>query len=344
MPGALPRFALARDSGISSRMANGPLTIWCNARLTEHAMSLLKAGVADHPFILAGRVVNNVEPSQPDPRLPEADIAFGQPDPQQMIESKRLKWIQLSSAGYARYDRQDLKDALAARGAILSNSSSVYAEAVAQHTLAQILAATRQLHAALDNQRGPHAWAAAKLRGQSQVLDGQTILILGFGAIGRRLVELLKPFTVNLIAVRRNVRGDEPIPTYPMTDIDRLLGQADHVVSILPGGESTNGLLSAAKFALMKRGSVFHNVGRGTTVDQPALIAALNSRHLSAAHLDVMNPEPLPPDDPLWTTPNCFVTPHTAGGSSDEFDRVVQHFLENLKRYVRGEEPQDRVF
>src|SRR5271154_1984701 len=148
-------------------MPSGPYTIWCNARLTEYAMGLLKAGVEAHSFIVAGRVVNNVEPSQPDPRLPEADIAFGQPDPGQMISSQRLKWIQLSSAGYARYDRQDLKEALAKRGAILTNSSSVYAEAVAQHTVAQILAAARQLYPALENQWGQRAWVAAKIRGQS---------------------------------------------------------------------------------------------------------------------------------------------------------------------------------
>jgi phosphoglycerate dehydrogenase-like enzyme len=325
-------------------MAGKPLTIWCNARLTEHAMSLLKAGVADHPFIVASRVVNNVEPSQPDARLPEADIAFGQPDPGQMIESQRLKWIQLSSAGYARYDRRDLQDALAKRGAILSNSSSVYAEAVAQHTVAQIMAATRQLHAAMENQRGGHAWLSAQIRSRSAVLDGQTILILGFGSIGRRLVELLTPFNVKLVAVRRQVRGDEPITTHPMPQLDRLLGQADHVVNILPGGDATNELIDAKKLEQMKKGAVFHNVGRGTTVDQSALIAALTSSHLSAAYLDVMNPEPLPPDHPLWTTPNCYITPHTAGGSPDEFDRVVRHFLQNLQRFLKGESLRDRVF
>jgi phosphoglycerate dehydrogenase-like enzyme len=325
-------------------MASQPLTIWCNARLTEGAMALLRAGVADFSFIVAARVVNNVEPSQSDPRLPEADVAFGQPDPGQMMASQRLKWIQLSSAGYARYDRQDLKDALTARGAMLTNSSSVYCEAVAQHTAAQILAASRQLHAAYDNQIGKRAWLAAKLRSQSQMLEGQSILILGFGAIGRRLVDMLRPFHVKLLAVRRSVRGDEPIPTHPMSELDRLLPEADHVVSILPGGDSTHEILNARVFSLMKPSAVFHNVGRGTTVDQTALRSALSSGQLAAAYLDVMNPEPLPPDDPLWTTPNCYLTPHTAGGSSDEFDRVVRHFLANLARFTRNENLQDRVF
>ncbi|HUB26558.1 MAG TPA: NAD(P)-dependent oxidoreductase, partial [Tepidisphaeraceae bacterium] len=187
-------------------------------------------------------------------------------------------------------------------------------------------------------------WLAARIRGRSQVLEGQTILILGFGAIGRRLSEMLRPFRVKLLAVRRTVRGDEPVPTFPMTEMDRLLAEANHVVSILPGGDSTNQIIDARRLALMKPSAVFHNVGRGTTVDQSALRAALGAGQLAAAYLDVMNPEPLPPDDPLWTTPNCFITPHTAGGSDDEFERVVRHFLANLGRFVRADKLQDRVY
>jgi phosphoglycerate dehydrogenase-like enzyme len=85
-------------------------------------------------------------------------------------------------------------------------------------------------------------------------------------------------------------------------------------------------------------------MGRGATVDQTALRQALLDQRLAAAYLDVTDPEPLPADDPLWTTPNCFITPHTAGGAADEFDRVVEHFLANLRRFGAGEELRDRVF
>lgn len=307
-------------------------------------MSLLRAGTAAHQFIVAERVVNNVEPSHPDPRLPEADIAFGQPDPAQMIQSQRLKWIQLSSAGYARYDRGDLRDALTSRGAMLTNSSSVYSEAVAQHALAFILSAVRQLQPALDNQRGPHAWSAAAIRARSAVLEGQTILILGFGAIGKRLTELLSPFNANLIALRRNAQPEKSIRVEPIGKLDELLPLADHIVNILPAGEPTQKLLNEPRFARMKKTAVFYNVGRGTTVDQSALRRALTNGQIAAAYLDVMDPEPLPADDPLWTTPNCYLTPHTAGGSMDEFDRVVRHFLANLAHFQSGQALRDRVY
>jgi phosphoglycerate dehydrogenase-like enzyme len=93
----------------------------------------------------------------------------------------------------------------------------------------------------------------------------------------------------------------------------------------------------------MKEGAVFYNIGRGTTVDQEALVGALNGGRLAAAWLDVTDPEPLPPTHPLWTAPNCHITPHTAGGHNDEFHRLVGHFLGNLDRYVRGETLKDRV-
>ena len=93
----------------------------------------------------------------------------------------------------------------------------------------------------------------------------------------------------------------------------------------------------------MKPGAAFYNVGRGTTVDQDALLAALQSGHLAAAWLDVTDPEPLPPAHPLWTTPNCYITPHSAGGHRTEPARLLQHFLGNLRLFERGETLNDRV-
>src|ERR1700722_5448140 len=134
------------------------LTIWCNAKLPPEAMDRLRAGRAAHCLIIADKVINNIEPCHPDPKLPDADIAFGQPDTAQLIASPRLKWIQLSSAGYARYDKPEVRQALAARAATLTNASAVYAEACAEHALAFILAGARQLPSALDNQRQDRAW------------------------------------------------------------------------------------------------------------------------------------------------------------------------------------------
>jgi phosphoglycerate dehydrogenase-like enzyme len=96
-------------------------------------------------------------------------------------------------------------------------------------------------------------------------------------------------------------------------------------------------------FAAMKPGAVFYNVGRGTTVNQAALIAALESGQVGAAYLDVTEPEPLPPDHPLWAAPNCFITPHVAGGHQDEDAHLVRHFVSNLRRFEAGEPLVDVV-
>ena len=93
----------------------------------------------------------------------------------------------------------------------------------------------------------------------------------------------------------------------------------------------------------MKPGAIFYNIGRGDTVDQEAMQQALRANQLGAAALDVMTPEPLPPDHSLWTTPNCYITPHTAGGHHDEIERVIEHFVQNLRRFERGESLLDRV-
>ena len=97
------------------------------------------------------------------------------------------------------------------------------------------------------------------------------------------------------------------------------------------------------RFAAVRPGAIFYNVGRGGTVDQHALLGALESGKLGAAYLDVTVPEPLPADHPLWTAPRCYITPHTAGGHSDEHERFVAHFIENLQRYTAGEPLLDRV-
>jgi phosphoglycerate dehydrogenase-like enzyme len=131
-----------------------------------------------------------------------------------------------------------------------------------------------------------------------------------------------------------------------MIRIDQLnehVPWADHVLNILPMSPTTQKFFDSSRFERMKRTAVFYNMGRGRTVDQDALRRALIDGVIGAAYLDVMHPEPLPGDDPLWTTPNCYITPHTGGGHIGERDRQVEHFIRNLRLYERGEELRDRV-
>ena len=146
-----------------------------------------------------------------------------------------------------------------------------------------------------------------------------------------------------MIAVRRTPTGDEPIKTITEAELDKYLPTADHVVNILPANPQTKDFVNADRFAAMKRGAKYYTIGRGTTTDQDALLAALQTGQLSEAYLDVTNPEPLPSEHPLWKTPNCYITPHTAGGHANEQERLARLFLENLKRFAAEDELLDRI-
>jgi len=319
-------------------------TIWCNAEFPEEVTARLKAGTAGHRLVIDNELASNLGSSRPSPLMAGADVAFGQPNPEQIVEQQGLRWVHLTSAGYTRYDRDDLRRALKARDSQLTNSSSVFDEPCAQHLLAFILAQARQLPASMADQLRSRGWIYEDLRPKTRLLAaGQTVLILGFGAIARRLVEILAPFRMNLIAIRQRVKGDEPIATFAATEVGRLIPVADHIVDILPANPSTVHFVNAPMLSLAKPGAHFYNIGRGTTVDQDALIEALSRGQLGSAYLDVTDPEPLPPGHRLWTAPNCFITPHIGGGHAEEYPRLVDHFLANLDRFERGEPLLDRV-
>jgi phosphoglycerate dehydrogenase-like enzyme len=325
-------------------MSQNLLTIWTNAQLSENAARLLAERIAPHRLEYAAEMsASNLAAGQGDSALAEADIALGQPDVAQVMASAKLRWVHLTSAGYTAYDRDDLREALRGRGARLTNSSGVYNEPCAEHVLAMMMALARQIPQSLQTQLNDRGWPIARRRIESRLLVGQTALIFGFGAIAQRLCELLAPFRMNLLGVRRNVTGDEPIKMISEEWLDEYLPEAGHVLNILPANASTAGYFNAAKFNLMKPGAIFYNIGRGTTVDQAALLDCLQSGKLAAAYLDVTDPEPLPPEHPLWTAPNCFITPHTAGGFDLEFETLVEHFLENLRRFTAGESLLNRV-
>jgi phosphoglycerate dehydrogenase-like enzyme len=314
------------------------LTVWTNHKMTAEEESRLRVATAAHRLLIGSEATAA--------ELARADVAFGQPPVSEARDSERLSWVHLSSAGYGSYDRADVREAFARRGAVLTKSSFVYANPCAEHVLAFMLAWARQLPAAFADQRGDRAWPQGPIRQGSVLLGGQKVILFGFGSIGARLCELLRPFTPHLTGVRRSVDGKDPIETITFDDprLPTRLAEADHIVNLLPGIPATLGYFTEQLFAAMKPGAIFYNVGRGSTVDQNALLAALSSGQLKAALLDVTEPEPLPPDHPLWRAPNCFITPHTAGGHHDEGHRLIEHFASNLSRHERGEPVRDRAF
>lgn len=327
-------------------MNNRGFTIWCNNDFTPEQNSvrdMLIQGVGSHRLLLF-EPHQNGDTAESLKALQLSEIAFGSPHAQTASQCEKLLWIHLNTAGYTSFDHVDIKQSLTQRGTALTNSSAVYDEPCAQHLLAMILSLARGLPMALDLQRSNHSWPMQVLRSQIRLLSHQTVLILGFGAIARRLVELLRPLSMNLIAVRREIRGDESVPVRTTSAVDELLPQADHIVNILPANEDTKNFLSAARLASLQQGAIVYNIGRGITLDHDALLKELRGGRIAAAYLDVTEPEPLPPGHPLWETPNCFITPHIGGGHDKEKERQVEHFLDNLRRFEKGEVLRNRVW
>ncbi|MCF7687950.1 MAG: D-2-hydroxyacid dehydrogenase [Cephaloticoccus sp.] len=313
------------------------LAIWCNGKFSDEATRQLVEGTQAHRLIWAQKLSQNVlQAGEPDATTAEADVLFGQPAISDCLESKRVRWVEINSAGYTRFDTPEFREAMLARGALVSNASEVFADPCAQHVLAMMLALGRNLLPSHRDQLTDHSWHYQERRYHSALLTGQTVLMLGYGAIGRRLTELLAPFGMKLYAVRRQTRSETGVTIIAEDRLSSVLAEADHVVNILPDNAATRGYVNARRLSCCRRGAKFYNVGRGNTVDEPALIAALESGRLGAAYLDVFDPEPLAPGHPLWTTPHCYVTPHTAGGRRDQDEALVGHFLSNLARFAQG--------
>jgi phosphoglycerate dehydrogenase-like enzyme len=325
-------------------MTSSTLTVWCNLPLPESALGTLAQGLGPHRLVRALELPEYNQPlGRSDRLLPEADIAFGQPEADQCAASSRLLWLHVTSAGYTAFAAGDVRSALIARAVPVTTSSSIYAEPCAQHTLACILAEARQLPRSLRDQVRERSWNTIPTRAASFLLKDTVVALVGFGAIGARLAELLAPFGVRVVGFRRRVRGDELIEMHPVAELVDWLPRVDVVVDMLPAAPDTVDFFDGAKLSAMKRGAIFLNVGRGTTVDQAALLAALRGG-LRAAYLDVTVPEPLPPKHPLWSEPNCYITPHVAGGHADEYDRLVALFLDNFRRFLHGQALAGRVY
>ncbi len=313
------------------------LKIFADSPLGSEDKQLLCDGSAPHTILFPKKAVSSVLGApEPDPSFPEADIAFGQPDLESITQSQRLKWIQVSSAGFTRYDTPEFRALVKQRGWIVTNSSSVYAEACADHVFSFMLAHSRRLPQALASQTPNASPEWFQLRNDSVSLRGQSVVILGFGAIAMSLVKLLDPYEMKITAMRRNPRGNEGVPVVTPDQLPAALATADHVINMLPCNAASRNFVNSTRFAQMKPGVVIHNIGRGTTMNQNDLLESLRSGHVGAAWLDVTEPEPLPPDHPLRAERNCFITPHIAGGHHRESQTLVRHFLRNLKNYTEG--------
>jgi len=245
-----------------------------------------------------------------------------------LARAPRLRWIQSSSAGVEDLASPVLRE----HDVILTNAAGVFDAALAESVLGFLLAFSGRV---LEDARAePGAWSQDPIRR----LGGTVALVVGAGSIGTETGRLLRSAGLRVRGIARTRRPpDDVFESIVGPDaLHQELAGADHVVNVLPTTPATHRFFDAATFEAMKPGAIFVNIGRGTTVDEPALIRALEEGRIGGAALDVFEREPLPADNPLWRMPNVLVSPHRAGDHEGWEDDVVAVFVDNLRRFVAG--------
>jgi len=197
-------------------------------------LQLLLDGIAPNELIVPkqqGKSVLSV--ALPNFEIYQADIALGQPHVDSVLKAERLRWLQVTSAGHTRYDTPEFRAEAVSRGLMVTNSSSVYEEACAEHVLAFMLAQARQLPLALGSRHAPGSASWNELRNASACLRNQQVVIMGFGTIAARLVAMLAPFNMKITVMRRQLRGNEGVTTVTAENLAGALSTGDHVINIL---------------------------------------------------------------------------------------------------------------
>jgi phosphoglycerate dehydrogenase-like enzyme len=305
------------------------MTIYVEVRgFTEQQRERLTRALAAH------RLVFGEDLSSEDARrdaLGGAEIVFGNAAVEWCAAAADLRWIQLESAGadcYAAFCGVPRQPPVA-----VTRLYDFYSWAVSECALAGILAYFRclpQLFAAQREQR----WVKPEVEPSIRCLHGARVVILGAGSIGQRLASLLRAFDCS---VRFYARAAPHAQLHSPAELDAALPSIDVLISTLPQTPDTVGFISRPRLAHLAAGTLFVNVGRGSSMDEPALLEALEDGRLAGAVLDVTASEPIPAGSPLWTHPRILLTQHTGGRFPGETDAKIDFFLENFQRFERGE-------
>lgn len=243
-----------------------------------------------------------------------------------------LRWVQGIGAGIDMYNGARLPS-----GVVVTNAAGISAVPMAEFVIARVLSVWKRFPELAELQQR-HEWKPA----YGALFAGSTLGIVGFGAIGVAIAERARAFGARVVASRRRPElgdgGTGLVDEMLGPDqLHALLAQCDSVVVAAPATSETRDLFDAAAFAAMKPGAVFCNVGRGSLVDEDALLDTVRSGHLRAAILDVTRYEPLPPDNPLWDEPSVLLSPHSSATADRYPERLYELFADNLRRYLAGE-------
>jgi len=268
--------------------------------------------------------------------LEDADVLLGMCTNASLKSGKNLRYILNYTAGVDRCTRSPLA---LQRKLLVTNMKRIYGPGIAEHTIAMMYSLTRKLHVWHERQLEKNWNRSAVKRTDMWEVQGRTMLVVGLGGIGTEIARRASALGMKVIATRNSSRKGPAFVSYVgLTDeLNKLAAQADVVVNATPLTSKTRDLFNKAFFTKMKKGGYFINVGRGKSVVTDDLIEVLKSGHLGGAALDVMDPEPLPKNHPLWTAPNLILTPHISSGSDAQMKRFWLLVRENLRRYVNGE-------
>lgn len=268
------------------------------------------------------------------PHIGDYEVLFGHPVPALLRQASQLKWLCSDYAGVEKY----LDDAVWPRpDCLLSNASGAYGPTISEHILMVLLMLLRRM----PEYQADLCQRQWTFHTPIRSIIGSHVVMLGTGDIGSHTARRLKALGASVTGVCRSGRSKEPAfdRVVPIQELDSVLPSADALVMALPSTPETEGVLSRERIALLPERVYVVNVGRGSAIDQNALVEALMQRKLAGAALDVMTPEPLPADDPLWDCPNTIITPHVSGNMSLGLtcDIDVDMFCADLARYAAGE-------
>lgn len=278
----------------------------------------------------------------------DADVLYTETADFDPTAAPRLKWVQTNSAA-----TKGVWGTPVMRTAIpVCNAGGAYSVAVAEFTFAMLLALTRKIVQGCAAQR-EHRWPTDYDPWMGVDLFGKTMGIIGYGSIGRQIARLATAFGMNVLACKRrpDQRSDDtylipgtgdpegklPAAWFGTNQLGDVFAQSDVVVITLPEIPTTIGLISSKELSLLRKDAWLVNIGRGAVIDEPALIAALQSRQFAGAALDVVCEEPLPAGSPLWDLPNLLIMPHIASWTTMQAHRSCSALIENVRRHLAGE-------
>ena len=268
-------------------------------------------------------------------QIAAADAAIGVCSAELLAQAKQLQWIQWPAAGVERCVQQP---ALHERHLLLTNLQRTMGASMAEHVLGMMLALSRHFDYFLKQQQQAH-WARENTTPQLADLDGKTVLVVGLGGIGTEVARRAHALGMRVIATRASGRTGPDFVSYVglPDELQKLAKDADFIVNCAPLTPQTTGIFNREFFETLKPGAYFISVGRGRSTVTADLIAALSSGRLAGAGLDVVDPEPLPADSPLWHLPNVIITPHISADTPVSAEQRNLVLIENLRRYAAGE-------